>query len=350
MRTVISALPWLRAFAIGLLLSQPAYADCFPQASGANSAFDIVVQAPPPRTDGQANYPYYPATVFASGDVSALNLSQSALPKYWFQWANRCHDLGFNKGQCGWNPKGNFILPRLQSNGEDKRPYFSTFKAANGCTLAQAAYALNLPDRTVEDLARESGFALAQHGDPDLAERKLVDVCILPVSRLPADIEGIVLDYEVQDGRTPAETRAFLESFAELVRRAGKKPVLFTNPLDAPTQRYTGVDASNANALLWAFDRMTVLLWSGNRQKNLAESYRSQIALLKAGGTVDPKRVWVVFELKGTSLDDARMVNDLIRSEGLGGLMFWRNYATVGGSCDTEVNRKIGCAALGACQ
>jgi hypothetical protein len=31
-------------------------------------------------------------------------------------------------------------------------------------------------------------------------------------------------------------------------------------------------------------------------------------------------------------------------------LMFWRNGAVVGGSCETDVNKKIACLAFGRCK
>jgi hypothetical protein len=176
-----------------------------------------------------------------------------------------------------------------------------------------------------------------------------VDVCILPKERLSSDAAGIVLDYEVQDGRKPEETRHFLGQFADLVHAAGKQAILFTNPFDAPTQRYTGIDASNANAVLRKFDRVGMMLWSRNRQQNLLQSFSAQMQMLRAGGDVEPGRILIVFELQGTTLSDARNVHEIVKKEGFSGVMLWRNHAEVGGACDTASNRKIACLVFGSC-
>jgi Flp pilus assembly pilin Flp len=41
--------------------------------------------------------------------------------------------------------------------------------------------------------------------------------------------QGIMLDYEVQDGRTASETRAFIEDLASTIHAKGKKIILYTN-------------------------------------------------------------------------------------------------------------------------
>lgn len=344
----ITGLPLRAAFAATMAVS-PAMANCFGPETIARAPFEVIAQAPPPPADGATNYSHYPLTAAATMNLGALQRSESSVGKYWFLWANRCHDLGFNAGTCGWNKKGNFVFPRIRAGERDIRPFFSSFAAANGCTLIQAAHALGHADADIRDRAAQARVTLTTEGAPELEKGNLVDVCILPAQRLPRDASGIVLDYEVQDGRKPEETRRFLEQFADLVHAAGKQAILFTNPLDAPTQRYTGIDASNANAVLRKFDRVGMMLWSRNRQQNLLESLSSQMALLRAGGDVDPGRLLIVFELQGTTLDDARKVHEIVRNEGFSGVMLWRNYAEVGGACDTASNRKIACLVFGSC-
>jgi hypothetical protein len=179
---------------------------------------------------------------------------------------------------------------------------------------------------------------------------QLVDICLLEKEPLVPRGSGIVIDYEVQDGRTPGETLAFLEEFAALVHKAGKKAVLYTNPLDAPTQRYTGIAPATAHKIYEAFDRTGIVLWHRNRQGDMAASAQSQLAMLRAGGKVDPKRLLPVFELRDTTIAEAESVRKLIQSEGMPGVMFWRNYAKAGGDCASDPNRKIACLVYGQCR
>jgi len=71
--------------------------------------------------------------------------------------------------------------------------------------------------------------------------------------------------------------------------------------------------------------------------------------MMKAGGTIDPKRIIALFELANTTMAEAEYTRGLIQSQGFSGVMFWRNYAKVGGDCGTETNRKIACIVFGRC-
>jgi hypothetical protein len=167
---------------------------------------------------------------------------------------------------------------------------------------------------------------------------------------LPPEAAGVLLDYEVQDGRTPEHTLEFLTRYAELVRSTGKQSILLTNPLDAPSQVYTGIGLSNANKIHRLFDRTTIFIWARNRQHSVEESLKSQMGVIEAGGPADPKRLIVDFELANTSLQDAATARRFIEQRGLAGVIFWRDYAQQGGSCDLPVNRKIACLAQGRCE
>jgi len=321
---------------------------CFGPGSNQRLTFPLFEQAPPPPSDDARHYPYYPLTAASSMNLAQLTASRSTVAKYWFLWANRC----YARGRCGWNPKGNVVFPRIVRNGTEVRPFFSSHRSADACTLIQAGYGLGASRDALAVQARAAGLRLGQAGaniSPLLSSGGLREVCLLPPRRLPVGASGIVLDYEVQDGRSPQQTAVFLGQFAALVRRAGKQAILFTNPLDAPTQRYTGINASNAHALLQAFDRVGIMLWSRNRQHSIPRSLAAQLALLGWGGPVDRRKLMLVFELRGTTMQDAARVHGLMTRGGFGALMFWRNRAQVGGSCGSYTNRKIACAAFGNC-
>ncbi len=253
--------------------------------------------------------------------------------------------------RCGWNPKGNIISPRLVFGGEDKRLFFSTMPKANLCTLIQASYVLNLPYD--EAGAKENNLRVVdfEAAEPALTNGRFVDACVLPPERLNPNVKGIILDYEVQDGRSPEATHQFLSEYAALVRRSGRKVGLLTNPLDAPTQRHTGVNAGNAGDLMRQFDLFGIMLWGGNRQKDITASFQSQMKMLEQTEKVDPRRIMIVYDIGKTKLDDAKVVHDIMIDQKFSSLMIWRNGEKLGeGECDSEANRKLSCVAFGKCQ
>lgn len=331
----------LAVWIAGVGLAFPAGQTCFDAASNKGLPFPVLWQVPPPRDFSEPGYAYYPMTATASTKMEALNSTRAPIEKYFFLWANRRED--------GWNKKGNVLLPALKTSAGEIRPFFSDFEHANGCTLAQAARVLG-DSRERPGLTPALTFVTRSDDLLKLAkDNRLENVCVLESQPLHAG-EGIVIDYEVQDDRTPAETLAFLQEFTALVHNRKKQAILLTNPFDAPTQRHTGVDASNAHAIYQAFDRTLLFLWHNNRQKNLEQSADYQLGMMKSGGAIDPQRIIALFELANTTLPEAEFTHRLILAQGFSGVMFWRNYAKPGGDCGSETNRKIACVVFGRCQ
>lgn len=320
-------------------------ANCFAQADNARLRFETYQQAPPPR-DG-ASYPYYPLSDTVSGQLVHLSSAPEGIRTWYFHWANRAATPLVGAG-------GRPIVRKLnlEPSWTGKRRHRSAFTSidrANACTLAQAASLLG-DEASARRYARDESITLvSEDALPDAASPSPADTCVLAAGILPPRANGIMLDYEVQDGRTPQETEAFLKAYAKLVHSAGKQALLLVNPLDSPgQQRFTGITAENAYRVVPLFDRTTLVLWGGNAQKSLPASYAAQMAIIKAGGPVDPKRLLINFELAGTTLDDARFVRQAIIRDGLAGVMFWRNYARQGGSCAVPVNQRIAAIVLGA--
>ena len=339
---VFAALAFLTTDVIGAPI-------CFSPHEESSLPFAVIVNAPPPKNKGEEGWRYRPATAAASMDIRALNVSQeAALKKYWFLWANRCQ--GGERGQpCGGNPKGNIIYPRKFSpDGSETRAYFTSVEKANACTMAQAAFALGIDERNLETKATNTGVKLIKEVERSQQYNtpRLVDVCLLPEERLSADVNGVVLDYEVQDGRSSEQTERFLTEFARLMRAAGRRSILYTNPLDAPTQRATGLAAGNIPRIAFEFDAISIMLWHGNKQKDLKASAESQMRLLK---NIESDKVVIVYEISGTSLRDAQDVHDLMLREKYSAVMLWRNSAEVGGSCTSDSNRKLACLIFRQC-
>ena len=318
---------------------------CFTAAQNRRLPFEVVQQAPPPRA-GEQGYRYYPLTAATTANLDAMWAARDTqVRSYYFLWANRCNAGGV----CRQGTKGNVVDHSLRSRDPETRAFFSSYLAADSCTLAQAARLLGLAPDRVAGYGARAGIRLVDAGDRALqgAAGPMGDVCVLPNRPLPDTAAGIVLDYEVQDGRAPGMAAGFLRDFAAMVRSHGKQSILFTNPLDAPNQARSGLQPGNLGRIAQDFDAVTLLLWGGNRQGNVAASFASQMQAL---GGFDPRRILVGFELARTSLEDAQTVHALIRRNGLRGVMLWRNRAEQGGSCGTPVNRKITCLVFDQCR
>ncbi len=317
---------------------------CFTERDNAALTFDVIQQAPPPARDGTA-YAFYPLTGVASMQLGSLAAARPGYALYYFQWANRSNAPLANALGVAVPRKANFqqVAGRLRH----QRTPFSSVARANACTLAQTANALGLR-ADAERYAAAGGITLvSETRQADGGDTGPEDVCVLADGSLPRAAAGVLLDYEVQDRRSPAETLAFLTDYTALVHRAGRKAILLINPLDAPSQIYTGITAANAHAIVAAFDRTTIFLWSRNRQGDLQASYTAQKAVIAAGGPFEGARILIDFELKGTSLDDAKLVRRLIVDDHLAGVLLWRNYAKQGRACASDVNQKIATIAFG---
>lgn len=342
---------WKACFAAGcgLFLASPVHSaisengpGCFTANDNRRLSFEVIQQAPPPRL-GQRRYDFYPLTGAASMQLGTLSGAEPQYARYYFQWGNRSN-------APLRNPRGKLLERKLnlQSGAglpRRQRTAFSSIDRANGCTLAQTANVLGLP-REARAYARAAGVTLAVE-PPANAPVGPQDVCVLAKGRLPKDGAGVLLDYETHDGRTPQQTTAFLRDYSTLVHKAGRKAILLINPFDAPTQRYNGITADNAHAIVAMFDRTTIFLWSRNNQGDIAASYRTQKAMIEQGGRFDGARILIDFELAGTTFEDARLVRKLIEADKLAGVLFWRNGALQGGPCASPVNQKISLIAFG---
>lgn len=318
---------------------------CFTAADSRRLTFPVIVQAPPPQPD-EADYPFHPLTAAATMQVAMLQAPAAGVDGYFFHWANRA-----NAPLAGQHGRMITRKPNLQPSAlapRRQRTAFSTIAQANGCTMAQL-HSLLGDGAAASAIARTAAIALASEtAQPDGDAPGPADVCVLPAGVLPRTVKGVVLDYEVADGRSAQATRDFLVGYAAAAHAHGLRAILLTNPLNAPTQAFTAIDAANAGPIIAAFDQTTLMLWSRNREHDLAASYAAQRAIADALGRVDPARLIIDFELAGTTPADAALVHDLIGRDHLGGLMLWRNHAVIGGDCASPVNRRIAIAAFGA--
>ena len=334
----------MSAVPISALAEQP----CFSAADNARLSFEVIQQAPPPQAragqEQAQSYSYYPLTGAASMQLGKLAAAPSGIATYYFQWANRSNAVLTNRAGKVVPRKPNF-QPSV-AGARQQRTRFSSMERANACTLAQTAAVLG-KNKLAGAMARKAQISLvSETQQQDLPPQGPPDICIIPAGKLTSPKAGVLLDYEAQDGRSAAQTLTFLQSYAALVRQAGRPVLLLLDPLDAPSQRYNGISADNIHAIVDLFDRTTIMLWSRNAQGNIAASYASQKAMIEKGGAFDGSRLLINFELAGTNAEDATFVRHTILKDRLAGVLFWRNHARQGGNCETDVNRKIAAIAF----
>jgi hypothetical protein len=317
---------------------------CFGTDDNARLSFRVFQQAPPPAA-GAKDYPAYPLTDAATMQLGKLAGAAPGVGGWYFQWGNRSTAPLFNGAGRQLPRKPNF-QPSAGALRQQRTP-FTTVARANACTLAQAAHLLG-KDQQAQAFVREAGIdTIAQGQQPDQGAVGPADLCVLADGRLPANARGIFLDYEVGDGRTPDQSLEFLRRFAGLVHGANKQAGVMINPLDAPSQKWTGITGAVAHDVVEAFDFTTIWLWGRNAQGNLPASYARQMDILRQGGPVDGRRILALFDLNQTTMADAVFVHRAVVRDQLAGVMLWRNRAVQGGACNTDVAIKTAIVAFG---
>lgn len=346
-------------------------ANCFvPGEDGQLDGVRVFQQAAPPLNDRVGiRYPYWPCTdAVTTQDMDRSSWTEGRI--WAFVWANRC-----NSGPA-WNRKPNPLPAPVERVGDlECRAVFSTLARANAATRCQIRYLLGmsradyeapwlrLPGTSTGDFVADADFRTHpgfhcrrkvtwQNED----YRVMVDKVLLPADRLTdgsnaVDRAGVVLDYEVQDSRRPEITEALVQELAYDFTGTGKSFVFLTNPFNAPTQKYTGCCPANLPSIFAAVDYMVISLWSGDPSGSIPASYAAQLGMLGPMTGHDYDKLIVYFELgdPGTTEKDAHWLHNMLHAARPhpDKVMFWRNHATQGGSCDTSTNQKISIVCFG---
>ncbi len=347
---------------------------------------------PPAHAD--AAYAYWPCTD-ATSMMANMNGSRWTGNAWLYVWANRA--MTPNPAQSGtFNTKPNMIQSlscdgKLVFDGVSTyRCVYSTYEKANAATQSLIRYWLGRSDFAapwVEAGGAASDFVFVSELYADVTSGKpsayfttcipghphqvMQDIPWLPstltggagsFTRATAmagrigQVPGVVLDYEVQDGRSTAMSPAFLRALCDDIHTATPAGKLFirTNPLDRLNagQIATGLDADNLPAVLAHTDYLSVKLWSRNTQGDLAQSYAAQMAMLKGTSgsqPVDYAKLVILFELNCT-LDDARFVHTLLTGSAdtsPQAIMYWAHGATELGAAGARTRDLILTTLLG---
>jgi len=373
--------------------------DCFSRSDNRRLKFDVFhISKPPVHNPGlkeeDQRSPYFPGTDYATSTPAdpqrpavSPNGAAPAMRRHYLLWANRCifmPGITKNPEECRntRSPKANSypgIIGDARPLSEQVRAAFSTYAGANACTLIQAGAAIGKEWNQLKSWGTAAGIAVEKSTagkealnshvrSVRLADGKtstyLLDVCVVDQTLMSPDTQGIALDYEVFDNRTPREVVGFFSKLSGLLHEGHKTLVVTTNPLPRPPN---GLDATNVVDVLNTVDGLATAISSGAtagnpnissqpraRTMSPIDDYHRQLKVLTDNGRRQLTReqarkiVWTV-SLYDTSLQEGKFLHDEIVARGYRGILLFRHYVKQGGACSRESNQLTACLAFGEC-
>ncbi len=287
----------------------------------------IFMQAASPPIDNletNQSYANGPITDSSSQNVPVENCTTWSGRSWEFIWVNR------SVQNTGANPRANPIFPAIVYQNippltdPDVRIEYTTVRKADAATKAKLLYLLGAnqaiwqrplvtvgicassPCNSSEALAWSDLSSDATAGDPrnyfkhnkskDGNSYVLIDRIVIPQQVLSNNIStnsyGVVLDYEVQDYRTPGSARSFLTNVGNIIARYGRKSYLYTNPWDLGIVTANGFSITTINDIENSFDY--VGLYALNSPTSMGchyfpDTYASSVKFLKGVSGKLPK-------------------------------------------------------------
>jgi hypothetical protein len=353
------------------------------------SGFKIITQARAPTTNAEteATYLFFPMTDAATQQATRFALTGDDYNNWHFQWMMRKQ-----LPPTAFNDRANVLSPSIRNSlGFLCWLLYSDYSLAIGAVEVVARWTLGFPqfvndtpdyvgdaDSTNVDImgwgdaAIFWGFDLANiiswddataQADtffPDYYESRAgngkwytcTDCIVLPQARLIDGVnpQGIVLDAEAQDDRSPALFKVQVDRLAALCNTQGMKLQLYCNPLTNPGAIRTGFSVSN----LWHFHNipnvyLCVVVWKQFSTTNLDTQVQGQLDLIRAGGAIDYGKIFLVpaMGILGKwqmSLSEADAVHNLMAGNGnpanaFAGMHIWRAFGIVGGAFSRTYNQ-----------
>lgn len=390
-----------RNFLLALLVTSTAVAEdgCFTRDDIHKLNYKVIQRTTPVRqTSGEYPYrsPFYPVSTFTTPKAELLNPATLPSPsgfkfgKTTTIWGNRCIFLkGISPaGSCAnkTNSKGNY-LAKVPGETFAQKPIFSTLVKADNCTFIQTRIAAGFNEAWTRDYAQRNGLVFwknpARVGidkylktvtleNGTRLSNQLVDVCIVSELPMNPDSEGVTLDWEVLDQRTPAQTLSLFNRLKNLLANKNMKLSAFTNDVcgaescvkyAASYKNRNGIDSSNIAGVLSALDWLAPVVYSGEvkgdeeftpqpRKFTYQKNYNDQIAFLskaRALTAAQKKKIYPMISLYGLRKSDAQDMNKLLRSGVPGGMVMWRANASQTGDCGTPENKAMSCVYFNSC-
>ena len=377
------------------------------------------------------SFAYYPTTVAVSSQhVEMLKKSSDpSMKKSQFLWANRCvnvpglpiprgSDCPASRAESNKGNAWDFKLRNANGTPEPRRvwAYFSTYDKAMACNVAQVMGLLGVQrwQAQAKQKVRQAGLRYVSIDkdksweSPDLQLRKVnwvtqdvqarwqsvadqigaiqfplngdnyvADTCVvwsdehLPLrERLVRQLNGITLDYEVADLRTPAQTVALIRAIREkldAVKKFRKDEIkfqLFVNPLNRAALM-AGVNEENLREILHLVDYLPVSDTRLRNDSDVEANLYNQLNRVRASTfgrhsgaltKAELRKIYLVFDLSEqdsvNKVDAARAARRFIRSSGIrGGVQIWRNGTQLQTqeNCETDSWRAVACVTFGKC-
>jgi len=358
-------------------------AGCFSAEDNRKLSFDVYRSGWAPVAKNQdgllARSPLYPATAFATMQLDRITGPQTSDPaqnmtyaNYFFLWGNRCLAFSNDEQECRntkrvkGNDYNNRVSVVVDGKRVEARPMFSSYQRADSCTTLQALNAAGVAEAELKTAAEKEGLktffryagdgkALADVADitQTMANGRIekrpyfVDTCLFD-KRMGAGPAGVIIDYEVWDERSPAQTRTFLLQMARALHERGKSFMVFTNSLVSQGARKgNGIDASNLKDVITASDGFFPVVWSGatpggieidahDRKESFVQNFDAQMRYLRDAGVNSPelmRKIHPVISIYDLRAGEAQQLHQAIKAQGLGGVMLWRNGVAADSAC-----------------
>lgn len=348
--------------------------NCFSKSDALALTFPVFVNASPPGNDNvtEDTYPHWPANHYsgASSTLTGGTYTQTGHKRIAFVWANRK-----NYGSATFNKKPNPLpMSAIYVNGNECRTTFTTVGLANAATRIQIRQLLGIDYSSIlldhptlgtpvpfttwfesTDTERAALFPdVFSHTQGGVTTNYAVStdkVMLLPPMVL-SKLDGVELDYEVQDLRSESTTDSFTGLIANDIQSVDKEAMLLVNPYNAQGAAWSGITEANLAVFLAEWDWLTMWLHSDNPAGTVEAAYNEQRDMLPATMTdAEWAKIILRFELgledgpdPGTTIEDAQFVRDKLTESGNqhpSGVQFHRSQAPAGGACTSLNNQKI---------
>ncbi len=359
----------------------------------------VLMEAPKPLDDVQdqtpanpdgVSYNYFPLTHSDTFNNLAESVSTCTTVRTMLrQWQMRSSVSA--SGGVPWNDRPNNInitpTPTRVADGLECRLRIGSYDKADAATLAGIAHLLgalqnndpSMPNgQGWQDIALAAGFTLGQilsaaailaspdalfpnvytsksgtyavpAGDAMFVQQATGAQCL--------GFDGIVLDAEAQDDRTPARQQALWTSINALVAAKGKVAVCFLNQLGIAGggAERTGFDQS----WLYQLPRLSnckgaIMCYGGNPQHDIASAIAAQKAMYSGPAGDQPYLPGEMMLIAGLGVGQTQISEAdayVIHAElltGYWGVDIWRDGLPQGGGATDEVNRLISIILFGA--
>jgi hypothetical protein len=348
------------------------------QATVVAGTLAVSAHAPLPKdnTIDQTTFKFFPATMF-EGSNPRSNANSTYLNGGgvgYFSWAYRSNGVDATRVVT---PNPVTPIQYYTTGGKNYQCLvpMSSIAKADAATQARIAWAIGYPAHDVSgfgylDLTEAQGIADAHvlfydsvDGTPNLADQIQTlctdittypgyaalpnDYVVLPygqLSTLSTTPKDVMVDWEVQEGHTCAQTTAQMTKLASIVHSKSMNFVVYTNPLDAGTSPYNGwclngAAGANLDTVQALVDYFGIMLLDGNK----IGTVQQELAYAVAGfSSINYAKTMLIPLINKITVSDATYLRSQIVANSIGRVDIFLNGAIPGGQCSRPTNEKIG--------